>query len=171
MSDFAFTDIGAELDGLGHVFDTTDFGELLVKNDVTARNDLGRFATEVGYAHERATRKAGIRGADFMRQVIPKGKTLKLLRSIRWVTTSSRRGEIQFGRGAPYWRYVAYGARPHPITGWVRFWWANKARPWSPGPNTISHPGIAPNPFIETTHHYTQLELEDAMREEYAHLR
>jgi hypothetical protein len=167
MSDFASE---LDLDGLSAVFDNDDWGGILVSNRVVARNELGRFAERVHEANSRATATAGRRGAMKMREIVPK-KTRNLAQSVHWHLTGSTKGEISFGRGAPYWRYVAYGAREHKITAWVRFWWEREKRPWalpSDPDQKINHPGIKPHPFIQTVHHYTQLELEDAMRREYA---
>jgi HK97 gp10 family phage protein len=169
MSDFS--ELDAELEAFGALFDNEkDLGSLLVNNTVTARNDLGRFAEHVHEAHARATATAGRRGADMMRTIIPK-KTGALAGTVSWSLEGSRHGAITWGNAdTPYWRYVAFGARPHPITGWVNFYWERMERDWEPGPNTIKHPGIHPNPFITTTYRHTQMELEEAMRREYAQL-
>ena len=170
MSDWS--DITNELDALGHLWDNEDIGSLVFTNRIKSRNRLGRFATEVSEAHNRATDAAGRYGARAMRLALADHtKTGALIGSVHYHNLGSRRGEISWGKGAPHWRYLAYGARRHPIKGSVKFWWENRGRMWYPGTNTIDHPGIHPVPFIQESYEAAQHELEAAMRREYALLR
>lgn len=122
-----------------------------VSNRVVARNNLGRFISEIESGGEQAVRDAIEQGAALSRDLAPVGvkpdkRTVPLASSIETVMSSRTSG---------YWRSFArhalpieFGARPHPLPGNVRFFWMEEGRWWKPGTNTINHPGNQAQPFL-----------------------
>lgn len=125
--------------------------EFAVSNRVIARNSIGQFIRDCEQAAEGTIREAVNDGADLSRNFAPEGakmdpRTIPLKESIEAHVLSRTSGNwVATARHA---LPIELGAVPHPITGWVSFFWEREGRMWEPGPNEISHPGNAPQPYL-----------------------
>lgn len=142
-----------------------DLGEIHVTNRVLVRNELGQFANHIEEADIGATEDALEAGAREAYNQAPK-RTHRLANSIHWVRESPKNG--YFAVAVPYWEIVEKGPRPHDITGRVSFFWTREGRPWTPGSNTIRHPGYAGFHYMEAGLEVASQELIDSMRRRYA---
>lgn len=106
-------------------------------NSVTLRDGRGRFLDRYQEKKRRAAEALGQEGARVAFALASK-KSGRMASSI---TSTSGTSGFSWTVRAPYWKYQEEGTRPHDITGWVRFWWMKEGRPWTPGTNTIRHPG------------------------------
>lgn len=121
-----------------------------VTNEVIARDNFGRFISEIEAGGEQMMRAMMEDGIELSRAMAPKGakddpRTPKLVDSIDGTYSGTR---------ASWWADARHalaqelGAVPHEITGWVNFFWEREGRDWDPGPNRINHPGNAPQPYL-----------------------
>jgi hypothetical protein len=122
-----------------------------VSNTVVMRDQFGRFRQQLIDAAEPTITELVTEGAKESIRLAPSGskvdpRTSKLKASIRPVVFSRTSGAwIASARHA---LPVEYGAGPHPITGYVLFFWDKMNRMWNPGPNMIQHPGNRAQPYL-----------------------
>lgn len=105
-------------------------------------------------AAEAAAKDAAEEGLRVAKMLAPE-KTGRMADTIRISHTSSiEHGNVltafvEFSVGTNHWDYAEWGAAPHDITGRVRFFWEREDRYWTPGNNTIHHPGMKGKHFME----------------------
>lgn len=148
---------------------TPDFGEVKVTNDVYVRDNMGRFAAQVSDINAAATEDALRVGTQVARDNAPIGATGSLVASITYYRETPKKGVISVG--TDHWRYMEYGTRPHPIYGWVSFFWEREGRRWTPGHNWIHHPGVEGRFFMAKGLEAARQELIDSMRRRYRELK
>jgi hypothetical protein len=141
-----------------------ELGDIEVRNQVTVQGKMGRFMAQVDEINHAATEDAVSAGANAARFYAP-SDTGALKASIHYRMETPKQGVISVG--TRHWRFAEYGTRPHPITGMVRFWWEKEDRMWTPGLNTISHPGSYGHYFMGHGYAVAKRELLDSMRRRY----
>lgn len=144
--------------------------EVAVSNRVIARNSIGQFASECSDAAERTVRESIEKGAELSRAMAPVGtkadpRTTKLKDSISSQMLSRTSGEWK--ATARHALPIELSAGPHDITGWVSFFWEKMGRDWSPGPNTIHHPGNAAQPYLRPAYQIVMGRIMAVARREY----
>lgn len=113
-------------------------GEVDVFFNVHARDHLGRFLDKLHRAITEGVEETVKEGERVSKGLAPR-KTSAMADSIQGVMTSATSGALTVG--TDHWQYTEFGAKPHDITGMVRFWWENEGREWYPDNNVIKHPG------------------------------
>lgn len=121
-----------------------------VSNKVIARDNFGRFISEIEAGGEKMMEAMMEDGMKLSRALAPKGvkddpRTPKLVDSIDGTYTATT---AQWWADARHALAQEFGAVPHEITGWVNFFWEREGRDWEPGPNRIQHPGNAAQPYL-----------------------
>ena len=106
-------------------------------NVIYGRQDRGRFLGRIHDGARRGLKESADEGARIARLLATK----KTGRMAGTITSGSGTSGAYWSVGTSYWATQEFGTRPHDITGWVRFYWAREGRSWTPGPNTIHHPG------------------------------
>lgn len=117
-------------------------GELHVTNTVVAKDSFGLFIDKIKAANFQVVEETVRDGTELAKAFAPY-KTGALEGSITPVVFSDTQGA--WAVGTDHWRYQEEGTAPHGIDGDVSFFWEREGRWWSPGDNTILHPG---NPAI-----------------------
>jgi hypothetical protein len=139
-------------------------GSLDYTVSVTAKSELGRFFAKIDREKLATITDIVHRGAEFAKGRVPID-TGALCASIN-TTTGTSGGSISFG--TDHWKHQDRGTRPHPITGNVSFFWKREGRQWTPGQNTISHPGNRAVHFIAATEAYVKREFMAAARRNFS---
>lgn len=126
-------------------------GSLTLHTRVTARDHLGRFLSKIHEDAVRTVEETAKRTADVARS----GATVKtgaMRSSIRAISLGATTWGVTVG--TDHWKYQEDGTGPHPISGNVRFFWESRGRMWTPGSNTISHPGNPAVHFMAHAHSF-----------------
>lgn len=137
---------------------------------VNHRNRWGQFAAHYEHAGEQTVKDAIDEGARLSRSLAPVGtkpdpRTIPLRESIEPVMTSRTRGSwIAHARHA---KPIEFGARPHPITANVRFWWESAGRMWIPGIGWINHPGNSAQPFMRPAYQIIKRRMSEIAHRNY----
>lgn len=139
-------------------------GVITVHNDVTVRDQFGRFAAHCAEAARKTADEAAERGAAVARAAAPR-KTGAMAGTIHAVGGDGSMAQFVVGTG--HWAYQEFGTAPHDITGEVSFEWEREGRRWVPGTNTIHHPGNHAVPFMLTGYEAAKVELVAAMQRNY----
>lgn len=139
-------------------------GELEVFCRVQNRDNLGRYLASIPEKARRAIEETAKRSADIGRAGASV-KTGDMRASIQPVIFSDYSGGVTVGTN--HWRYQNYGTSTHDITGNVRFFWQNQGRPWTPGSNTIRHPGNPALHFMDTAAAYARSTFMEAVRSSF----
>lgn len=124
--------------------------DLATSNNVIVRDNFGRFAAQLEENGLQMMKGIAEEGARLSRSFAPVGhkadrRTKSLQDSIETSYSSTRASWTCTARHA---LPQETGSRPHDITGNVSFFWEREGRPWSPGTNTIRHPGNPSRPFM-----------------------
>lgn len=126
--------------------------ELGFSNRVIARNNMGRFLSRLELAGARTMEDIADEGVKLSRGLAPTRtdgredrRTRSLQESFFTIVTPN---SAQWGNSARHAMPQETGSVPHPITGNVTFWWVNEDRLWTPGKNTIDHPGNPSRPYL-----------------------
>lgn len=154
----------AAFEALALAGDEIDFGELTVKNRVYVRDHLGRFIDHIHAANRKSTEEALALGTQVAFNSAPK-KTGHMASTIHYRMLDDKMGEIVVG--SDHWGYQEFGTPTHDITGRVRFWWERENRMWTPGSNTITHPGNRAVHFMRHGFDAAMDELPRAMERNY----
>lgn len=125
-------------------------GTIATSNRVIARDQMGLFVSLCDQAGANMMRDMANDGAELSRAMAPKGakadpRTPHLADSI---TSRSSGNSAHWQADARHALAVEFGAAPHPITGYVSFFWQREGRYWKPGRNMISHPGNRSQPYL-----------------------
>jgi hypothetical protein len=144
--------------------------EAAVSNRVVARNGIGRFRQQCSDAAENTIRDAVEEGAELSRSLAPVGhkkdpRTVKLKDSIESEVLSRTSG--QWKSTARHALAIEKSAKPHPITGWVNFFWEREGRNWDGGPNMIQHPGNAAQPYLRPAYEIIMRRIMEIARRNY----
>lgn len=153
----------------------------VVSNRVIARSRIGQFIRECEMAGHDTIEKAVERGARLSRDMAPVGREHDP-RSIPIRESISSR---MFGRTSGHWVATArhapfqeFGATPHEITAWVRFFWEKMGREWMlpseylmrtgyEGADPIQHPGNRPQPFMRPAYEVIAAQIVQIAKGEY----
>lgn len=139
-------------------------GELDLKVKVVARDSLGHYLAKIHREAVATVEDVSRASAAFARAREPV-KTGALRASTQAVLTGGTSGGVVFGTN--HWRYQDEGTSVHDITGNVSFFWAKEGRQWTPGSNTITHPGNRAIHFIAATQAYANHEFMAAARRNF----
>lgn len=139
-------------------------GELEVFCRVQNRDRLGRYLASIPEKARRAIEETADGAAKIGRASAPM-KTGALRGTIQPVIFSDFSGGVTVGTN--HWQYQNYGTSPHAITGNVRFFWEREGRRWSPGSNTISHPGNPALHFMDMAGQYAKRTFMDNVRRNF----
>lgn len=144
--------------------------DVAVSNRVVVRNSIGRFRQACSDAAEETIREAVEEGAALSRSLAPVGhkndpRTVHLKDSVESEVLSRTSG--QWKSTARHALAIEKGAVPHPITGWVSFFWENEGRDWTPGPNEIQHPGNSAQPYLRPAYETIMRRIMSIAREKY----
>lgn len=113
---------------------------------IMGRDSFGQFANVIEKAGENLLEDFADKVRDTAKTIVPV-RTGTLRDSIQTVRFSHN--EYRVVATAPHALPIEKGARPHPITGWVKFYWVKEGRNWVPGENMINHPGNRSQPYLE----------------------
>jgi hypothetical protein len=132
---------------------------------VDARDSLGRY---LGHIHQAAVRtvEETARASAAYAQSIDPVKTGALRASTQPVILGGLTGGVVWGTN--HWEYQDRGTMPHHIKGDVSFFWAREGRRWTPGHNTISHPGNPALHFTSRTQDFASKMFMAAARANFA---
>lgn len=124
--------------------------DLAVSNRVIARDSFGQFISRLDEAGAAMMKDMAEEGAKLAIEFAPVGpkldrRTKPLKDSIHPEWTNNTARWVCTARHA---LSQEYGGRPHPISGYVSFFWEKEGRYWNPGANVISHPGNAAHPYL-----------------------
>jgi hypothetical protein len=138
---------------------------------VNHRGQWGRFAAHYEHAGTQTVKDAIEEGARLSRDLAPTGtkhdpRTIPLRQSIGTEMTSRTRG--RWYASARHAAPIEYGARPHPITAMVRFFWESAGRMWVPGLGFINHPGNSAMPFMRPAYEIVSRRIADIARRRYS---
>ena len=131
-------------------------GGITVSTEVVVRDRLGQFIRDIEGAATKVVEESLKVGVAAARAQAPQ-RTGRLRGSFQPVVISRTRG--LFINTAPYAAAQDQGARPHPITAYVSFYWDKVGRPWMhpdvyervtghPGADPIHHPGNPATHFM-----------------------
>lgn len=125
--------------------------DIAVSGNVVLRDSFGRFIRACEEAAEYTVRDAVEEGARISRDLAPTGgkvdlRTIPLAESIESEVISRTQG--RWFATARHALPIEFGAGPHGIPGEVSFFWENEGKWWTPGSNTINHPGNAAQPYL-----------------------
>ncbi len=144
--------------------------EIPVKMTVVHRGRWGQFASHYQNAGTKTVKEAIDQGASISRSLAPVGhkpdpRTIPLRDSIQTEMLSGNRGHwIARARHA---RAIEFGARPHPITAAVKFFWEAQGRWWIPGSGFIRHPGNSAQPYMRPAYEIVRQRLSDIAKRNY----
>jgi len=132
-----------------------------VQTRVVARDEFGHFIAAKNRAITASVEEAVQEGAKSAAALASR-KTGAMAGSIEPVMLSATSGAVAVG--TDHWRHQEYGTRPHPITGNVLFWWQKRGRYFTPGYNTINHPGNPGVHFMRAGYRVAKRELMHALK-------
>lgn len=143
--------------------------EVAVRQKVTERDNFGRFISEIERAAYATMLDAANEGVALSRTLAPKGhkddpRTRTLEESFY---TEVGRTRAAWGNTARHAVAQETGARRHPITGRVHFFWEREGRDWVPGSNQIDHPGNPPRPFLRPAYRAIMARILEIARRHY----
>ena len=144
-------------------------------NRVIARNRFGQFIRDCEQAAEDTVEQTVKEGAELAAVFAPK-RTLRLAGSIKPFMLSRTSGV--WGSNAPYAAAQEYGARPHPISAYVSFYWHKVGRQWlhppvyerltgHPGADPISHPGNPATHFMRDSFRIMSSRITQIAKQRY----
>jgi hypothetical protein len=141
-----------------------------VSPTVYARDNWGRFISAQEENAARMVKDAIEEGAALSRAAAPVGskhdpRTIPLNESIETEMLSRTSG--RWVARARHALAMERGARPHPITADVRFWWENEGRWWVPSEGWINHPGNAPQPYLRPAFEEIKRRIMNIARRHY----
>jgi hypothetical protein len=137
---------------------------------VIARSNIGRFISQCEEAATATVKDAIKEGARLSKEFAPHGskpdpRTKTIRDSIDHRMTGATRGE--WYADARHALPQETGAAPHDITGYVSFFWEKEGRDWEPGPNTIHHPGNAPQPYLRPAYEIVMSRVMEIAKRHY----
>lgn len=106
--------------------------------EASYRDESGRFASLLDAA-AAGTIAEIVKNAEGVAKGQAPSRSGRLHNSIQGVVLSSHSGAVV--AGTKYALYQEKGTFPHAMSGNVGFFWEREGRWWTPGPNTIIHPG------------------------------
>lgn len=117
---------------------------------VVLRDEMGRFVSHLERGGQDMLAEMAKDGANISRALAPQGhkpdqRTPRIVDSI---TSSVQGNQARWGSSARHALAQEFGARPHPITAEVEFFWEKHWRMWKPGPGEIDHPGNPAHPYL-----------------------
>lgn len=139
-------------------------GELDLYCRIQNRDNLGRYLASIPEKARRAIEETA-RGAANVGRAGASVDTGAMRDSIQPVIFSDFSGGVTVGTN--HWRYQNYGTSTHDIPGNVRFFWLNRGRTWTPGSNTIRHPGNPALHFMDHAADYARKTFMDAVRSSF----
>ena len=138
-------------------------GGITVSNRVHARDDFGRFLAKLDGAAERTASQTIDVGMRSSKSAAPY-RTGQLSKS--FYKQMMGHSGIYFNL-APYAKFQDQGAAPNDKPGNVSFFWEHEAKWWTPGTNTINHPGNPATRFMDAGWKAMQAAATGIMRRNY----
>lgn len=144
--------------------------DVAFSNRVVVRNNLGRFIADCEGAATRTVKRAVEEGEALSKELAPTGvkhdhRTVTLREGMFSEVLSRTSG--RWGCAARHALAIELGAGPHPISGRVKFFWEEEGRWWTPGDNTINHPGNAAQPYLRPAYKVIARRAIEIAAEEY----
>lgn len=143
---------------------------IAVSNRVIVRNGFGQFIRDCEGAATATVSDAldeGVAAAKIRAPVgfKPDPRTGKIIDSFYKQILGRTSGV--FGNNARHALAQEKGARPHPITGDVTFFWEKYWRQWEPGENEIQHPGNPAHPYLRPGYEVVMRRIVDIAKRHY----